>query len=248
MDYFIQNITELIKSLYVDERCVKCNNICCAKLFQQNFKNWTSGNNDIDKIIQDTQLLDHSQYARYALEWIPFDRFCNIKCIVKDEFGRVYIANWIDGRINNLDNKNKNWIRKDQNMLVVLKYFDYSKDGILRLIKKITGFYKVYGVSQDSETKNYIMVQDDTCEKCNYICNVTHFQRNFKNWTSGNDDIDRLIHNTQLSSHRNYQISKALEWIPYDRLYDIKWIAKDKVYRANWIDGYINKWDNENQN
>ncbi|UZO01332.1 hypothetical protein OCT59_012433 [Rhizophagus irregularis] len=23
MDYFIQNITELIKSLYVDERCVK---------------------------------------------------------------------------------------------------------------------------------------------------------------------------------------------------------------------------------
>ena len=31
-------------------------NVCNAKHFQQNFKNWTSRNNDIDKFIQDTQL------------------------------------------------------------------------------------------------------------------------------------------------------------------------------------------------
>ena len=37
----------------------------------------------------------------------------------------------------------------------------------------------------------------------------------------------------------------SLEWIPYDRFYDIKYIAKGEfgeVYRANWIDGYISYW------
>jgi hypothetical protein len=96
-----------------------------------------------------------------------------------------------------------------------------------------------------------MMVVVDECKKCNCICNAIHFQLNFKSWTSGNDDIDRLIQYTQLSVHYQYEISNALEWIPYDRFHDIKYIAKGgfgKVYKANWIDGHINRWDNENQN
>jgi hypothetical protein len=68
-------------------------------------------------------------------------------------------------------------------------------------------------------------------------------------WTSGNDDIDKFIQDIQLSTHDNAK--EVLEWIPYDRLYDIKDITKDKfgeVYRANWIDGYIIYWNDENQN
>ena len=52
----------------------------------------------------------------------------------------------------------------------------------------------------------------------------------------------------QLSA--NYS-EKVLEWIPYDRFYDIEYIAKGgfgKVYRANWIDGPIKSWDDKNQN
>jgi hypothetical protein len=41
---------------------------------------------------------------------------------------------------------------------------------------------------------------------------------------------------------------KALEWIPYDRFYNIEYIEKIGVYKANWIDGNIVYWDNENQN
>src|ERR1044072_3724642 len=101
-----------------------------------------------------------------------------------------------------------------------------------------------------------MVVLDDICEKCNRVCNSIYFQRNFKNWTSGNNDIDKFIQNSQLSAHDD--IKRALEWIPYDRLYDIKYITDDdkfgKVYRANWTDGCINvdivssSWDNENQN
>ncbi|RGB29943.1 kinase-like domain-containing protein [Rhizophagus diaphanus] len=69
-------------------------------------------------------------------------------------------------------------------------------------------------------------------------CNGKHFQQNFKNWTS----------ETQLSAT---DCEKVLEWIPYNKLYDIEYIAKGgfgKVYRAIWIDGFIKNWDNINKN
>src|SRR6266536_1807262 len=95
-----------------------------------------------------------------------------------------------------------------------------------------------------------MMVLIDKCKICDYICNAIHFQKTFENWTSGNNDIDKFIQDSQLSAHND--ASKALEWIPYDRFYDIKYIARGgfgKVYRANWVDGCIDsKWVNKNQN
>src|SRR3954463_12588314 len=91
-----------------------------------------------------------------------------------------------------------------------------------------------------------MMVLSNKCRKCKHICNAMHIQQNFENWTSGNNDIDKFIQVTQLSAHHN--MSKVLEWIPYNRFYDIKHIAERKVYEANWIDGCIYKWDDENQN
>src|SRR2546430_958647 len=88
-----------------------------------------------------------------------------------------------------------------------------------------------------------------SCKECNYICNAMHYQQNFDYWTSDNNDIDKFIQNTQLSAHND--ASKALEWIPYNRFYDIKYITGDnvnKVYRANWTDGHIVRWDNNDQN
>ena len=67
-----------------------------------------------------------------------------------------------------------------------------------------------------------MIVLKDECKKCNNICNAIHFQHNFINWTSGNDDIDRFVQDTQLSVHDNYEIfKKALEWISYDRFNNI---------------------------
>jgi hypothetical protein len=101
--------------------------------------------------------------------------------------------------------------------------------------------------------KNYMLVLGDRCEKCNCICNAIHFQQNFKNWTSGNNNIDKLIQDSQLMAHEDSELSHShvLEWIPYDKFYDIKYIAKGgygKVYRAKWIDGRIWDWGDENQN
>ena len=117
---------------------------------------------------------------------------------------------------------------------------------------------KLYGITQNPETKshmmvlkyarngkllNYLFTNDIICEKCKCICNVKHFQLNFNNWNSGNHNINKFIRDTQLSvSHSNNKSSEVLEWIPHNRFNHIKNIAKGgfgEVYKANWIDGYI---------
>ncbi|POG65200.1 kinase-like domain-containing protein [Rhizophagus irregularis DAOM 181602=DAOM 197198] len=218
--------------MVLDNKCKKCNKICNALHFHQNFGNWTSGKNDIDKFIQATQLSVHTNDVSDVLEWISYNRFYNIKCITKAE---KYIANWIDGTINYWDNNGQNWIRENQNMIVNLKSLN---DIALEFINEIKLDHKIYGITQDPETKNFMMVLNNKCKECNNVCNTIHFQQNFGNWTSGNNDIDKLIQDTQLSVHND--VSNALKWIPYDRFYDIKYIAKGgfgKVYRAIWIDG-----------
>ncbi|PKK73676.1 hypothetical protein RhiirC2_775718 [Rhizophagus irregularis] len=228
--------------------CEKCNKVCSSIHFQRNFKNWTSGNYHIDKFIQDTQLSVHEDSEiPHTLEWISYDRFYDILYV--DKISRV---KWIDGYINKWDDENQNWERKDQNIFVFLKILNNPASITLEFINKIAVPHKVYGITQDPKTKNYMIVLNDICEKCNEVCNSIHFQRNFKNWTSGNNDIDEFIQDTQLQVHHNdSKISYVVEWIPYDRFYDIIYIAKGgfgKVYRAKWIDGYIDKWDDYNQN
>jgi hypothetical protein len=91
-----------------------------------------------------------------------------------------------------------------------------------------------------------MMVLNYVCKICNYKCNAIRFQQNFENWTSGNNNIDEFIQNSQQSVHKD--VSYVLEWIPYNRFYNIKCIAKARMYRANWIDGHIIYWNNKNQN
>ena len=55
----------------------------------------TSGNPEIDNLIYDSQL----KIDRYrdVLEWIPYDRFQDIKPIGEGGFANIYSATWLDG-------------------------------------------------------------------------------------------------------------------------------------------------------
>jgi hypothetical protein len=89
-----------------------------------------------------------------------------------------------------------------------------------------------------------MIVLSDKCKECNSICYTTRFLKNFQNWTSGNDNIDKYIQSTQSSAHNSME--KALEWIPYEKFHDVEYIAEDK-YIASWIDGYMIDWNNKTQ-
>ena len=85
--------------------CQSCN----AKHFQQNFKNWTSGNPSIDEFIQKTQL--KAKCPKEVLEWIDYNRFEDVEYLAKGRFGTVHKAIWKDGSIYCWDSVNNQWIR-----------------------------------------------------------------------------------------------------------------------------------------
>ena len=100
---------------------------CNAKHFQQNFKNWTSGNHNVDKFIQKTQLKAKNNME--VLEWIEYDRFENVEYLAKGGFGTTYKAIWEDGPILYWDSKNNQWERKKTyNPVVTLKCLHNSQN------------------------------------------------------------------------------------------------------------------------
>ena len=80
---------------------------CYSKKFQQNFGNWTSGNDNIDKFIQESQL--NARFSLELLEWIPYNRLKNIKFLAQGGFSTVYEAIWLDGLITNWDYEKQDW-------------------------------------------------------------------------------------------------------------------------------------------
>ncbi|RHZ79992.1 hypothetical protein Glove_139g295 [Diversispora epigaea] len=151
----------------------KCNGYWCkpcnSKHFQNDFNNWTSGNDKIDKFIRDAQL--NANYSSYVIEWIPYDRFKDVKQIGKGGFGTINYARWIDGLIKKWDIENQQWERNDKMKEVALKKFDniVNFNDVLNEMeihfKTFTGSdgypsIRFYGITQDPETHSYMMVLD----------------------------------------------------------------------------------------
>ncbi|RGB24519.1 hypothetical protein C1646_676323 [Rhizophagus diaphanus] len=126
-------------------RCVDCklkNTVknwcqpCNSKRFQQNFDNWTSGNNDIDKLIQNTQLSAKNYHQ--ILEWIPYNKFGKLKYIAEGGFGKVYKASWKDGIITHWDTNYHQWGRcKENNSFVALKSMNNSQNVTFKFINEV---------------------------------------------------------------------------------------------------------------
>ena len=112
---------------------------CYSKKFQQNFGNWTSGNDHIDKFIQESQLNARNVFE--LLEWIPYNRLRSIKFLAQGGFSTVYEAVWLDGWIRDWDNEERDWGRD----LSELKEQDY-KDAINPKIKNPLKRYEKYGI------------------------------------------------------------------------------------------------------
>jgi hypothetical protein len=84
--------------------CKNCKRECLATLYceycvrdylKANFSNWTSGNNDIDNLIQKCQL--ETLGPDNIIEWIPYRNLKNIKYLTKGGFSEIYTAVWNNG-------------------------------------------------------------------------------------------------------------------------------------------------------
>ncbi|RHZ85161.1 hypothetical protein Glove_71g160 [Diversispora epigaea] len=155
-------------------KCPECNQDsyygwckpCVSKHLQNDFNNWTSGNDKIDKFIQDTQL--NTNYNRGVIEWIPYDRFKDVKQIGKGGFGTIHYARWIDGSIKEWDIENQQWKRWVEEEVALKKFDNFVNfNDVLNEMKihfktytgsNIATSIRFYGITQDPETDTYMMV------------------------------------------------------------------------------------------
>ncbi|RHZ78824.1 hypothetical protein Glove_155g5 [Diversispora epigaea] len=135
--------------------------LCTKERFIQEFKTWSSGNANIDKIIQESQV--KSIYEMF--HWIPYDNFQNIEHIADGGHGSVYSA-----KIKNGIKWQWNFIKQDWEYRfssnIALKEIKNSRYDIAEFLKmiKIVNTYEYianyYGISKNPSTQNFIFVMD----------------------------------------------------------------------------------------
>lgn len=146
----------------------KCNDYgWCGKCHQPNTsQNWCqsckkqewkedltqlTGQQLINKFIQEYQL--ETNNLGNNLEWIPYEQFTNIECLAEGGFSMIYKAEWRkgDGNFWNVALKN---LKDSQNIsLDFLQEITNNK-----MFDSDGSVVECYGVSQDPETKNYVII------------------------------------------------------------------------------------------
>ncbi|EXX59055.1 Ste20p [Rhizophagus irregularis DAOM 197198w] len=180
---------------------------CNAKRFRENFKNWTSGNKDIDELIQHSQL--NAVHYKTCLEWIPFEKFQNVTYITRGGFGKIYSAEWSGGYIGYWDIENQKWYRFT-NKKVALKSLDNSSDISTDFLNEIKSYLQIYirnivfcyGITRDPNTKDYIMVL--------YYCENGNLRNFYLNNSNDNTKLYRLLRivNGLLNIHNAGKVHK----------------------------------------
>ncbi|GBC06265.1 hypothetical protein RclHR1_06720001 [Rhizophagus clarus] len=192
---------------------------------KQNFKSWTSGNNEVDKFIRETQL--KAKNWGQILEWIEYDKFEDIKYLAKGGFGTTYKAIWKDDPF-----WEKNYMDQEYNKgetKVALKCLHISQDISAEFFKELESniiisesghgwVVRCFGITKDPKTNNFMMVMD--LQKCSLR---QHLNDNF-NSLSWKKKIDMLrgisiglrdIHNSGLI-HRDFHCGNLLSSISYE--------------------------------
>jgi hypothetical protein len=110
---------------------------------------------------------------------------------------------------------------------------------------------KIYGISQDPNTNDYIMIMQYQAEKYDkryenmedkwcILCQMNDAKINFTSWTSGDKKIDELINAQEIRLKIFKSCDSIFEWIPYNRFINIKEVGKGHfmtIYSAIWKDG-----------
>ncbi|POG75409.1 kinase-like domain-containing protein [Rhizophagus irregularis DAOM 181602=DAOM 197198] len=140
------------------------------------------------------------------------------------------------------------------------KRYEFQKQTVLA-DDSLTKDEKTFAINWLTKGYDYLKILFNSgtkriCENCKQECLATlycefcvrnYLKTKFSNWTSGNDDIDNLIQKCQLETLLS---SKIIEWIPYNKLRNIKYLTKggfSEIYTADWIDGRYEEWDSEKQ-
>ncbi|EXX63559.1 Mkk1p [Rhizophagus irregularis DAOM 197198w] len=187
--------------------CENCHDECLATLYcehcvrnylKSKFSNWTSGNNDIDNLIQQCQM--ETLQPDSIVEWIPYDKLQNIEYLTKGGCSEIYEAYWIDGFYEEWDSKEKQLKRYGGHNVVLKKlenvesanksWFEEGKSH-LSISNKYGQIVKCYGITKDPSDGNYMLVM---FELDNNLRGYLHQNHNKLTWKRRIQIIDDIVY------------------------------------------------------
>ncbi|CAG8798102.1 9211_t:CDS:2, partial [Gigaspora margarita] len=138
---------------------------CIINYLTDKFNDWSSGNFEIDKLIQECQL--NVQRPDYIVEWIPYKNFSDIKFKTKGGCASIYSAIWKDGRFDAWDKKNRQ-LKRTGKQHVILKRLNNSNESSekwiievkshLNFMNKIAYVVRCFGITIDPNTQDIMLV------------------------------------------------------------------------------------------
>ncbi|PKC61103.1 kinase-like protein [Rhizophagus irregularis] len=156
--------------------CENCKQECLATLYcefcvrnylKAKFSTWTSGNVNIDNLIQKCQL--ETLNPTKIVGWIPYNNLQNIKYLTKGGFSEIYTAYWIDGKYEEWDSKNQQLygLGKHEVILKGLEnvesanqsWFEEAKSH-LTIGNKRNEIVQCFGITQNISNGNYMLVME----------------------------------------------------------------------------------------
>ncbi|RHZ84250.1 hypothetical protein Glove_84g100 [Diversispora epigaea] len=213
-------------SIYSDKRC----SLCTKERFIHEFKTWSSGNANIDKVLQESQI--NNIYEN--LQWIPYDDFQKIEHIADGGNTSVYSAELEKGTKWYCDFIEQDWKYYSISCKVALKEIKDSRYDIVEFLKVINPEVKYFGISKNPSTQNYIIVRmlfDDNLH--NFLT------ENFWNLDFG-IEIDssscKLENNLILNTNdKNNETYGSLPYIPPEVLRGNEFTRKGDIYSFGGI-------------
>ncbi|KAG9306477.1 hypothetical protein G9A89_008413, partial [Geosiphon pyriformis] len=154
----------------------KCN-ACQLIFFEKLYKNFSSGNKEVDEIIKNPIYIppnkNNNYYARLKYyEWIPWERLSNINQIARGGFGIIYKATLIDGLIDQKSIKHYGSMeyKRKATQEVAIKIIKTNSSEVFKELNIERAIFinsdgkhdilitYIYGITQNAETLEYGIV------------------------------------------------------------------------------------------
>ncbi|GES98392.1 kinase-like domain-containing protein [Rhizophagus clarus] len=111
---------------------------CNAKRLEAEFPNWTSGNEELDIFLRETQLT--ARCWQEVFEWIPYTNIIDVEEVGRGGYGIVYKSKWEGG--------------------CIISDFMHELKMLHQFMKFNPTGFECYGVTQDPYTHKYFIVTD----------------------------------------------------------------------------------------
>ncbi|RHZ53155.1 hypothetical protein Glove_450g24 [Diversispora epigaea] len=161
VEYFYRNEISYIKKNQnkLKYRCINCENLndTCSDCKLMEMPKWTSGNCDVDNIIQMTQS-DKNANEWEIWSWIDYDKLKSREYLAEGGFGCIWKAEWID-----MPEEVFEFYKSNQ---VALKKLKNSQEISSEFLEELKANFQcrdryvlpILGITQDSMTKEYAIV------------------------------------------------------------------------------------------